>query len=196
VVRTIAVVGFLPAVRPGGESGLVRNPLVGALHEASPVQVEFVERMTESLFTKMVASKKYEFVTPGQAQGALASLLSSNSAIGETELFTSLGKAMEADAVLVGYLYRWIEREGADFGVSRPSSVAFDLYLIRTSNGAIIWKGGFDKTQRSLTENLLDFDTFVKAKGKWMSAESLAELGLSELLERFPGGQPKGDTGE
>lgn len=195
-VKSIAVIGFLPAVPPGGETGLVRNPLVGAVHQAAPVQVEVVEKMNESLFSKMVESKKYEFISPGQAQGALASLLSANSTIGESELFVSLGKGMEADAVLAGYLYRWVEREGADYGVNRPASVAFDLYLIQTSDGVILWKGGFDKTQQSLTENLLDFSTFLKAKGKWMSAEALAEMGLSELLARFPAGRVEGETKE
>lgn len=175
---------------------MVRNPLVGAVHEAAPVKVEVIERMTESLFSKMVASKKYEFISPSQVQGALANLFSSNSTLQEGELFVRLGKGMEADAVLAGYLYRWIEREGADYGVNRPASVAFDLYLIRSSDGGILWKGGFDKTQQSLTENLLDFSTFLKAKGKWMSVEELAELGLSELLERFPAGTFEGDTQE
>jgi hypothetical protein len=195
-VKSIAVVGFLPAVRPGEETGLVRNPLVGAVHEAGPVQEDVVERMNESLFSKMVESMKYELISPGQAQGALANLLSSNSAVGEGELFVSLGKGMEADAVLVGYLYRWIEREGADYGVNRPASVAFDLYLIRSSDGVILWKSGFDKTQRSLSENLLDLDTFLKAKGKWVSAEVLAEMGLNQLLERFPVRRVQGEVKE
>jgi len=152
--------------------------------------------MNESLFSKLVESKKYEFISPGQAQGALANLLSSNSGIGESELFVSLGKGMETDAVLAGYLYRWTEREGADYGVNRAASVAFDLYLIRSSDGVILWKGGFDKTQRSLAENLLDVNTFLKAKGKWMSAEALAEMGLSDLLERFPVGPVEGEIKE
>lgn len=195
-LKSIAVVGFLPAVPPGGETGLVRNPLVGAVRQAAPVTAEVIERMNESLFSRMVESKKYEFISPGQAQGTLASLLSTNSGIGEAELFMSLGKGVEADAVLAGYLYRWVEREGADYGVNRPASVAFDLYLIQTSDGVILWKGGFDKTQHSLTENLLDLSTFLKAKGRWMSAEALAEMGLSELLERFPSGQVVGETKE
>ncbi|EFK96819.1 lipoprotein [sediment metagenome] len=193
-MKSIAVVGFLAAVRPAGESGLVRNPLVGAVHEAAPVQAEVVERLTENLFSRMTANKKYEFVSPGQAQGAMAGLLSSNPAMEERELFVRLGKGMEVDGVLAGYLYRWVEREGAEYGVNRPASVAFDLYLIRSSDGAILWKGGFDKTQQSLTENLLDINTFLKAKGKWMSVEELAEMGLSELLERFPAGTLEGES--
>ncbi|MEW6664817.1 MAG: hypothetical protein AB1512_06300 [Thermodesulfobacteriota bacterium] len=195
-VKSIAVVGFRPAVPPGGEAGLVRNPLVGAIHEAGPVREEVVERMNESLFSKMVESKKYDLISPGQAQGALANLLSSNLGMGEAELFVSLGKGMEADAVLAGYLYRWTEREGADYAVNRPASVAFDLYLIRSSDGVILWKGGFDKTQRSLTENLLDLNTFLKAKGKWMSTEALAEMGLSDLLDRFPAGRAESESKE
>ncbi|MBN2125230.1 MAG: hypothetical protein JW821_13110 [Deltaproteobacteria bacterium] len=173
---------------------MIRNPLVGAVRDAAPVPVEVVERLTENLFSKMAAGKKYEFLSPGQAQGTLAGLLSSNPAMEERELFMRLGKGMEADGVLAGYLYRWVEREGAEYGVNRPASVAFDLYLIQSSNGAILWKGGFDKAQQSLSENILDIDTFLKAKGKWMSVEELAEMGLSALVERFPAGTVEGES--
>ena len=39
-----------------------------------------------------------------------------------------------------------------------------------------------NKTQRSLSENILDMNTFLKGGGKWMRAESLAFLGMEELL--------------
>lgn len=195
-VKSIAVVGFLPAVQAGGETGLVRSPLVGAVHQAAPVQAEVVDKMNDRLFSMMVEGKKYQFISPSQAQGTLGSLLSSHPTAGEAEILMMVGKGMEVDAVLAGYLYRWVERDGTDYGVNRPASVAFDLYLIQTSSGVILWKGVFDKTQQSLTENLFDLGTFLKAKGKWMSAEALAEMGLGELLERFPSGQIQAEAKE
>ena len=60
-------------------------------------------------------------------------------------------------------------------------------------HGGILWKGRFDKSQQSLSENLFDMDTFVKGGGKWMTAESLAELGLEVLFEEMPKGQKKAE---
>jgi len=64
--------------------------------------------------------------------------------------------------------------------------VAFDLYLMSTEEGTILWKARFDKTQFSLSENLFDLQTFLKAKGRWMTAEELAEIGLTGFVETFP----------
>ena len=85
---------------------------------------------------------------------------------------------------MAGYIYRWKDREGSDYSAGQPASVAFDLYLLRSRDGVVLWKGRFDKTQRSLSENLFDIRTFIEGKGKWMTAADLAELGLTEMLDR------------
>ena len=45
-----------------------------------------------------------------------------------------------------------------------------------------MWKGKYDETQKSLSENLLDASKFFKGGGKWVTAENLAEMGLTEML--------------
>jgi hypothetical protein len=109
-------------------------------------------------------------------------------------MIQEVGKTFGADAVLIGQVYRWRDRIGADFGVESPASVAFDLSLVRPSDGAILWRGNYDKTQRSLFENLFDYKTFVKSKGLWLTAEKLAQLGLDKLLEDMPGSPLKEKT--
>jgi hypothetical protein len=106
----------------------------------------------------------------------------------DKEIFARIGKTLSAEGVLGGHVYRWREREGTDYAASRPASVAFDLYLMRAGDGAILWKTRFDKTQISLTENLLDIETFLRAKGRWMKAGELADLGLTEVVDSFPKG--------
>ena len=121
-----------------------------------------------------------------QARGVFERIVSESAELGDIEIFQRIGRAFSADAVMAGYVYRWIEREGADYSVSRPASAAFDLYLIRPDDGRILWKGKFDKTQTSLSENILDVGTFIKGKGKWMTVGGLAELGLAEVLRKSP----------
>ncbi len=184
--NTLVVVGFFPAVSPGTEPGVVRGPLSGAVHMAYPVPQEIIDKMNERLVSSLAERKEYELISPDQAKGALATILSSNPAVDEARLMTEVGRSLSADSVLLGYVYRWLEREGTDYAAHRPASVAFDLYLLRTADGRLLWKGNFDRSQRSLTENLLEFDFFVKGKGKWMTADALGDMGLSDMMERFP----------
>ena len=97
--------------------------------------------------------------------------------------------SQDSDAVLVGYIYRWREREGTDYGVTRAASVSLDLHLIRPSNGAILWKGKFDKTQQSLSENLFDLGTFTESGGKWLTVDKLAAIGFDKMLKDMPSGE-------
>jgi hypothetical protein len=194
-MKSIVVVGFIPVLSPGDDSAVVRGPLLGAVYNAQPVSQETSDKMTEVLFSA-VESKGYELISPGQAKGVLASLLSTNSSAEGGQLYQQVGKALSADGVLIGYLYRWEERQGADFAVNAPASVAFDLFLLKSEDGVVAWRGKFDKTQQSFFENVLDLDTFVKSKARWMRAEALAEMGLKELMDKFPHGSSQPQPAE
>ena len=192
-VETVVVVGFQPAMSQWDEPNVVRSPISGAVFFAAPVSEQVANKMTAKLFNTILKEKHYDLISPGQAKGVYSSLLSSDAAEAEIEILQKIGQAFSADAVLIGYLYRWQKREGTDFAVDRPASVAFDLYLIRPQDGAILWKGGFDKTQKSLSENILDVGTFLKGQGRWMTAEKLAEIGLEDLLSKMPIGEKRGN---
>ena len=192
-IKKVVVIGFRPVLSSGDESGVIRNPISGAVFMAEPVPRNIVRKMTDSLFKKLLDDKGYELVSPGKAKGVFSSLVSSDVVLGDREVIQRIGQAFSADALLIGYMYRWREREGTDYAANRPASVAFDLYLVSAGHGGVLWKGRFDKSQRSLSENLFDMDTFVKGGGKWMTAESLAELGLEVLFEEMPKGQKKAE---
>lgn len=66
-----------------------------------------------------------------------------------------LGKAVDAQYVIAGIVWRYTDRVGPALAAESPASVAFSLYLIKVENGQGIWKGTFDKTQRSLSDNIL-----------------------------------------
>jgi hypothetical protein len=97
-----------------------------------------------------------------------------------------VGKELEADGVIMGYVYRYRERKGYPYSVEKPASVAFGIYLIRVSDGALVWKGIFDRTQGSLMENILQVSSFLKHGGKWLTAEELSEVGVDKILKTFP----------
>jgi hypothetical protein len=185
-IGKIVVLGFRPAMSQGREPGIIRSPFSGTVFMAQPIQDDVPDKMTSKMFDRIQEGERYEIIGPNQAKGAFASIVSSDQGISDREVFGKIGQSFSADAVIVGSIYRWREREGTNYSVSSPASVAFDLYLIEPRTRSILWGDKFDKTQKSLSENILDVGTFLKGKGRWMTAAELAELGLTELLNKSP----------
>lgn len=192
-IGKIVVVKFQAALSPGASSNMVRDPLSGAVFSAEPVPGDVAQQMTDTLFDRLVTEGGYELISPGQAEGVFSSIVDSdmNAGMEPVKILQKVGKAFEADAVLAGYVYRWRERLGTDYAIDSPASVAFDLNLVRPADGAILWRASFDKTQRSLSENVLDLATFLEGGGRWMTAKKLAMQGLDNLLKEMPAGSKK-----
>jgi hypothetical protein len=192
-INKLVVVGFLPGMHLGEKADVVRDPISGSVFMAEPVSRDVAQRMTDVLFNRLVDDERFGLVSPGQARGVFSKLVDSDRNVGmaPVRIAQAVGRSFKADAVLEGYIYRWREREGGDYAVKRPASVAFNLHLIRPSDGAILWKSKYDKTQQSLSENLFDLSTFVEGKGRWMTAEKLAMIGLEQLLAQMPSGPVK-----
>lgn len=186
--QRIVVVGFQPALLDKEGPEMVRNPITGTSFMAWPVSRQVTESLTDQLFNMLAGNRKAYLIPPGQARGVVQSIFTSNARIGvhPTEVIKDIGKAFEADAVVIGQVYRWQDRVGGDYGIERPASVAFDLSLIRSADGAVIWRGNYDKTQKSLMEDLLDLDTYLQGRGRWLTAEELAAFGLKRLLDDIP----------
>ncbi len=187
-LNKVVVVGFLRALSPTDKPGMFKNPLSWSIVSAEPVPREIIQKMSDVLFKKVVAEKGYELVSRNQAIGVYSNIVASDKNVGmpAIKVIQEVGTTFNADAVLVGYMYRWRERVGGDYAVQSPASVSFDLHLIRPVDGAILWKSKFDKTQQSLSENILDMNTFLKGGGKWMKADDLAMIGLSKMFKEMP----------
>jgi hypothetical protein len=184
-VKKVAVVGFRSARDQGSSPDVIRSAISGGAFNAEPVPGSKVDWLTQQLFDRLIRIDRYNLVSPSQSRGVYSTLVNSQSTLSELEILKRIGNAFSADGVLAGYLYRWREREGTDYAVRTPASVAYDLYLIRPSDGAVIWKGVFDVTQKSLSENLLEMDTFIEGGGKWMTADRLAGVGLNRLIKEL-----------
>jgi hypothetical protein len=100
-----------------------------------------------------------------------------------------LGRQLNVDFIIVGFLFRFEERIGSPIGVERPASVAFHVHLFRLKDGIEVWQGRFDETQRPLSENLFKIGSFLRRKASWLTAEELASVGVDEMLKRLPGTQ-------
>ena len=182
-IKKIVVVGFRPALSDKDTPGLFRCPICGATFMAEPVSDDVAEKMTIDLVNYLKRKEKYSLIPPGQAKGVYSTILSQNITIGIRDMLQKTGKSFSSDAVLFGYIYRWRERVGTEYGIETSASVAFDLHLLSTDNGSILWKDSFKKTQVSLSENLLDLSTFIKSRGRWLTAKELAQIGLESMIK-------------
>jgi len=97
------------------------------------------------------------------------------------QLAQRFGRAMGADHVMLGSVWRYRERT-PDGG----ASVAFTVYLLQVDNGRRVWRGRFDRTQQALTDDLLNAGNFFKKGARWLSAEELARFGIEQVMLQFP----------
>lgn len=99
--------------------------------------------------------------------------------------WTLVGRCIPADYLLVPQLFAWQGRKGGEWGTEQAAKVVFDFYLLDVRNKEIARRFHFDQEQQSLTENLLTFSSFLKRRGKWISAEALAREGIVQGLEEL-----------
>jgi hypothetical protein len=97
----------------------------------------------------------------------------------------SLGEALGTDVIILGNVWRYRERDPKAFDPPSGASVAFNIVLLKVETGQRVWKGTFDKTQRTLSDNVLSKGSFKRVV-KWLSVNELARLGVQEVFKNFP----------
>jgi hypothetical protein len=102
------------------------------------------------------------------------------------DLTQRLGKALSANAMILGTVWRYRDRSGGARAVESPASVAFGIHLVDVETGGILWSQVFAETQRSLSENILRAPTFFARGAKWLTADELARFGMEEIFKAFP----------
>jgi len=90
----------------------------------------------------------------------------------------ALGHEVSADAVLYGVVERYKERVGLDYAAQSPAAVTFTLHLIDLNTKQKVWTAKFSKTQKALTENVLNLAGFLRTQGRWVRAHEIALEGV------------------
>jgi hypothetical protein len=188
VFDRIAVVPFQQIAPESSASGVVRCPLCGLIFSAS-TSTGTPEKISERLFLERVQERRPRFaiIEGDRVAGAYRRISSDSVTISLRKALRDVGNELGAEAIVVGYVYRFRERKGNSYTVEQPASVAFDIHLLRVSDGELVWRGAFDRTQTSLMEDLMQITSFFREKGRWVTAEELAEEGIQEILKTFPG---------
>ena len=155
----------------------------------SSITPEALSRLNESMIAPLI-EKKYLPIPPGQIRGTRAAILARDINVDLKKLIKDVGEAHNAQAVLIGNIYRFREKMAK---TSSPASVGMTLKLINVKTGDIIWRGTYDETQKSVLENLLSVSRLFKKRLKWSTAGEMAADGLGALLKSVP---PPGFTPE
>lgn len=184
----IAVAPFQQVAPEDLHGGAVHCPLCGMTFNAagSPGNPE---KVLEKLFLERLEKErpKVNVIAGERVAGVYRRIASDSLTISPREVLRRVGSELGAEGVVVGYVYRYRERKGVSYTVEQPASVAFEVHLLRVSDGALVWRGTFDKTQSSLMENVLQIASFFRGKGKWVKAEELTGEGVEQVFKTFPG---------
>jgi len=96
-----------------------------------------------------------------------------------------LARLLSVEAVVYGTVQRYRERVGVDYAAQTPASVAFSIMVIDAASKQVIWNAHFDRTQKALTENVLNVVSFLQNRGRWVRAHDIAlegvQLAISDL---------------
>jgi len=185
-IEKISILPFKDMAAVFGENVNGRCPVCGKVFTTGEVTESAAGMLTEHLFTLLKDRKNIELIPGSQAQGVMSGLLAgSKKTLQERDLQIEIGRALNADAVFVGYIYRFKERVGSEYSVDLPASVAFDIHLIRVEDGRVLWSAHLDETQKVLSDDLFRLGLFLRRKAKWITAKEMAISGLEDMLKDF-----------
>jgi len=183
----VAVISFQPLIPEEGQGNTVICPLCGIGYSSGKI-LKGSEKIVEEVFVdKLHELKDVELIPSDKVQDVYKRIASESLKEPLLNILKKVGRELGVDVLAVGYVYRYTEREGYSYSVKHPESVFFEIHLIKTIDVSIILCCYFDKTQKSLMEDVFQISSFVKGGGKWMTARQLTEQGMNKIFETFPG---------
>lgn len=187
IFKRVAIVPFQNMSKIYGENVTVQCHISNRFNTTGKIAAGAEVVLTDRMSSFLRGRESIELVPASQAEGAYSGVLSQGGKeLSELELLIRVGRELGVDGVVIGKVYRYIDRDGSNYSVKSSASVAYDVFLIRVEDGRLSWSGQFDESQKSLTENLFDIKTFFRRKGRWVTAEQMATQGLEDLVKTFP----------
>ena len=102
------------------------------------------------------------------------------------KLAQALGNRLQAELVVVGSVWRYRDRGAIKEIPDSPASVALEVYLVEVATGKRLWRGKFDGTQKTLSEDVIRGLKQIKMGARWLTADELARYGVKEVFKKFP----------
>jgi PBP1b-binding outer membrane lipoprotein LpoB len=142
--------------------------------------------LTSALHNELLSKiKKVAIISLDNSISEFEDVRKKNPNLTYEEAAIKAGKNLGADAVLIGNIFVYREREGAELSIVSPASVAFGVQLMNTADGEVVWDTYFTETQKPLFENVAEVGKFFKRKGKWVTADEIATEGIHEVADNL-----------
>lgn len=100
---------------------------------------------------------------------------------------TRVGKEMKVDLLIVPQILDWrrARRGQGRRDLLRRREHGFLSDRRAWSRGDVVSRSHFREKQIGLSDNLMNFDTFLKRGGKWVSTQELALEGVDKMIREF-----------
>lgn len=145
-------------------------------------QLEKGQKIVDTMLAEYFAGREdIDLLTPGQRDA-----LDKDMNRCRTTAAVTICRTKRADAVLLCTLHRFTEREGSEYSIVSPASVAFDYKLIQAETGQTICSGVFSETQQPLLDDMFQFFKKAQRGVKWLSAEELVRAGFQQKIADCP----------
>lgn len=174
-IRSLAVV----PLRPTGSLASQRDPRVGP--EPTEASALLAHHLAEALGARGVT-----VVPAPDSARALGLERLAPEALSPRVVARDLNAEFGVDAILMGEVWRFVERSGEAAGTRRPASVGFGLTLYQAPGGKRLWSGVFDETQQGLFENVLTGGRYPGGGTRWITVEEMARWGAREMAGAVP----------
>lgn len=179
-LENIAVLPVDKASLSGKDTDCTITDSTAAVAEELPAGARAV--VTGLIANGVSGDPRFKVVQERQCVSFLNAMLSVDVKASQLKLIQNFGAELGADAVLYTKLLRYRERVGSNYSVQTPASVAFSMVLIRVSDGAVLWRHGYDETQQPLSENLFKAGFYRETGMRWLTAAELADYGIKKAL--------------
>jgi len=138
VPKKIAVVPFEKLTSDDG-SRVARCPVGGTFYTTCALP-QNAEAVVQDLFLqRLEKSGKVAVIPPYQSDAVYRKVRIDYEKASVTEQLQRTGKALEVDAIVIGFVSCFRERVGYAYSAERPASVTFGIYMIQSSDGELIW---------------------------------------------------------
>lgn len=149
------------------------------------VSPDAAAKITRMVYGKLQLRSGIQVRSLEEAAQAKRALNPGGTGMQPRELARRIGSELSADAVLLGLVRVYRERDGSKIAAN-PSEVGFGLQLLSTKDGTILWSGDYYEEQKPMIQDLAGF---IERGGMFVTVEQLAEYGVKRVMERFPFGK-------
>lgn len=150
--------------------------------EASPDDL----RALDLAFAEMLRAQKREY---SYVPAPMDTPVSNTRAAlpGAFKRWVQQGKNANVDLLIVPMIISWTQRQGTEASVANPAAVIVDFYLldVRSETGELVRRSVYNEQQVGLSSNLLTMGAFLERKGKWVTANELAQEGMHRAIKEL-----------